>query len=92
MYLVADGQVLLIARDAALHEIGEHIELAHGLEALADDLLGARDELLIPERQHRGVGAALANALEERVALADDAIELDELVVVGRARLRDLAV
>lgn len=87
MHLVTDGQVLLVARDAPLHEVGEHVELAHGLEALADDLLGARYELLVPEREHRPVGAPLADALQECIALADDAVELDELVVVGRARL-----
>lgn len=92
MYLVADGQVLLVARDAPLHEVGEHVELAYSLDALVDDLLGARYELLVPEREHRLVGAPLADALQERVALADDAVELDELVVVGRACLRDLAV
>ena len=87
-----EREVLLAAGDAALHEVREHAELAHDLEPFARHARGARRELRLPGRERGGRRAPLADALQERVPLRDEALIRRELVVVGGARLRDLPV
>ena len=92
MNLVCQAEILLAARNLSLHEIRKHVEFFDGFLALLCDFGGAPSKLGIPRGEERGRGVMLADALEERVALLEQAIVGQELMIVGGARLRDFAV
>ena len=89
---VANLQVFHIAGNAPLHEIGEHVELLHGRLTLADILHAARDKLRVPEVEHAGSGLMVADLAQQGIALLQQVIVLRELMIVGRAGLRDFTI
>src|SRR5262249_55377340 len=87
--LVPDRQPLAAVAEAAVQFAGAGFEVGDCGGAGGDDLGAVRDELLVPDAELVGGGAALLNVLQQRVALLHHPLVAWERTQVGVVHLRE---